>query len=112
MTFVLQVRKNPEKTSHRKRVPTGDQTRARCVPGAHATACFTAVVSFNKNDFISYYVESYKVFTLLKIVRKVEVYAILITRAMDFEHHKVQYINFDIKRREQRYLQEDPRYRI
>ena len=27
-TFVLQVRKNPEKTSPRKLVPTGDRTRA------------------------------------------------------------------------------------
>ena len=35
-TFVLQVRKNPEKTSPRKLVPTGDRTRARCVTGAHA----------------------------------------------------------------------------
>ena len=29
---------NPEKTSPRKLVPTGDRTRARCVTGAHATA--------------------------------------------------------------------------
>ena len=28
---------NPEKTSPRKLVPTGDRTRARCVTGAHAT---------------------------------------------------------------------------
>ena len=42
-TFVLQVRKNPEKTSPRKLVLTGDRTRARCVTGAHATAWPTAV---------------------------------------------------------------------
>ena len=42
-TFVLQVRKNPEKSSPRKLVPTGDRTRARCVTGAHATTCSTAV---------------------------------------------------------------------
>ena len=42
-TFVLQVRKNPEKTSPRKLVPTGDRTRARCVTGMHATAWPTAV---------------------------------------------------------------------
>ena len=34
---------NPEKTSPRKLVPTGDRTRARCVTGAHATALPTAV---------------------------------------------------------------------
>ena len=33
----------PRKTSPRKLVPTGVQTRARCVTGAHATACRTAV---------------------------------------------------------------------
>ena len=37
------MRKNPEKTSPRKLARTGDQTRARCVTGAHATACSTAV---------------------------------------------------------------------
>ena len=34
---------NPEKTSPRKLVPTGDRTRARCVTGAHAAAWPTAV---------------------------------------------------------------------
>ena len=34
---------NPEKTSPRKLVPTGDRTRARCVRSAHATTCSTAV---------------------------------------------------------------------
>ena len=34
---------NPEKTSPRKPVPTGDRTRARCVTSAHATTCSTAV---------------------------------------------------------------------
>ena len=34
---------NPEKTSSRKPVTTGNWTRARCVTGAHATACSTAV---------------------------------------------------------------------
>ena len=33
----------PRKTSPRKFVPTGDQTRARCVTAAHATAWPTAV---------------------------------------------------------------------
>ena len=42
-TFVLQVRKNPEKTSPRKPVPTWDRTRARGVTGAHAAAWRTAV---------------------------------------------------------------------
>ena len=39
----LNVRINPEKTSPRKLVPTGDRTRARCVTSAHATTCSTAV---------------------------------------------------------------------
>ena len=43
MTFVLQMRKNAEKTSPRQVVRTGDRTRARCVTGAHASACPTAV---------------------------------------------------------------------
>ena len=43
LTFVSQVRKNPEKTSPRKPVPTEDRTRARCVISAHATTCSTAV---------------------------------------------------------------------
>ena len=34
---------NPEKTSPRKIVPTGDRTRARWVTGAHATTWSTAV---------------------------------------------------------------------
>ena len=34
---------NPEKTSPRKHVPTGDRTRARCGTSAHATTCSTAV---------------------------------------------------------------------
>ena len=42
-TFVLQVRKNPEKTLSRKPVPTGDRTRARWMTSAHATTCSTAV---------------------------------------------------------------------
>ena len=44
----LQVKKNPEKTSPRKPVPTGDRNRARCVIGAHATACPTAVDALNE----------------------------------------------------------------
>ena len=44
---VLQVKKNPEKTSPGKLVPTGDRTRARCVTGAHATACSSAVDLFH-----------------------------------------------------------------
>ena len=37
--------KNPEKTSPRKHVPTGDRTRTRCVTSSHATTCPTAVDS-------------------------------------------------------------------
>ena len=48
-TFVLQVRKNPEKTSPRKPVPTGDRTRACCVTGAHAAASPTAVDVWRMN---------------------------------------------------------------
>ena len=33
----------PRKTSPRKLVPTVDRIRARCVTGAHATACSTVV---------------------------------------------------------------------
>ena len=33
---------NPRKTSPRKLVQSRDRTRARCVTGAHATACSTA----------------------------------------------------------------------
>ena len=43
LTFVLQVRKNPEKAPPRKLVPTGDQTQARCITSTHATTCSTAV---------------------------------------------------------------------
>ena len=35
--------KHQKKTSPKKPVPSGDQTRARCVTGAHATACSTAL---------------------------------------------------------------------
>ena len=34
---------NPEKTSARKLVPTGDRNRVRCLTGAHATARPTAM---------------------------------------------------------------------
>ena len=43
LTFVLQVKKNPEKTSPRKLVPTENRARARCVSGAHATTCHITV---------------------------------------------------------------------
>ena len=43
LTFVLQVRKNPEKISPKKLVPNEARTRARFVTGAHATACSIAV---------------------------------------------------------------------
>ena len=33
----------PRKTSPRELVPTRDRTRARCMTGAHATTCSTAV---------------------------------------------------------------------
>ena len=36
----------PRKTSPRKLFPTGDRIRARCVTGAHATVCPTAVTVF------------------------------------------------------------------
>ena len=49
MTFVLKVRKSPEKTSHWKPVPTGDRTRARRMTGAHATACSIAVDDDTEN---------------------------------------------------------------
>ena len=38
-----------KKTSPRKPVPTGDQTRARCMTGTHAAAWPTAVDSSNGN---------------------------------------------------------------
>ena len=41
LTFVLQARKIPEKTSSRESVPTGDGTRARCVTGAHVPQRWT-----------------------------------------------------------------------
>ena len=37
----------PRKTSPRKLVRTGDRTRARCVTGAHATSCSTAVDKYS-----------------------------------------------------------------
>ena len=40
----------PRKTSSREFVPTGDRTRARCVPSTHATACLTAVDYFFNDD--------------------------------------------------------------
>ena len=40
--------KNPEKTSPRKPVPTGDRTRARCVTSTRATTCSTAVCNIIK----------------------------------------------------------------
>ena len=46
LTFVLQILKTPEKSSPRNLVQIGDQTRDRCVTGAHATACSTAVDSY------------------------------------------------------------------
>ena len=46
---------NPEKTSPRKLVPTGDRTRARCVTGAHATAWPTAVDFSNVILLLYYY---------------------------------------------------------
>ena len=39
--------KKLRKTSPRKLLPTGDRTWARCVTGAHATACSTAVDSIS-----------------------------------------------------------------
>ena len=42
-SFVLQVRKNPEKTSSRKLVPNVDRTWARCMTGTHATTWYTEV---------------------------------------------------------------------
>ena len=39
--------KKPEKTSPRKLVPTGDRTLARCVTGANAPTCSTAVDPVN-----------------------------------------------------------------
>ena len=45
--------KTPKKTSPRKLVPTGDQTWAHCVTGAHTTTWPTAVDSV-KNDGVLY----------------------------------------------------------
>ena len=63
-TFVLQVRKNPEKNSPMRLVPTEDWTRARCVTDAYASASSTAVwrcsncckirLQFFKMDFDSF----------------------------------------------------------
>ena len=47
----------PRKTSPRKLVPTGDRTRARCMTGAHAIACTTAMNNYNHN-FNKYTVSS------------------------------------------------------
>ena len=43
------------KNSLRKLVPTGDRTRARCVTGAHATACYTSVdlLSLNNRKYVN-----------------------------------------------------------
>ena len=46
----LMVRKNPEKTSPRKLVPTGDQTQAHCVTGEHAITWSTVVDDFKINN--------------------------------------------------------------
>ena len=46
---------NLEKTSPRKLVPTRNRTRARCVTGAHATACPTAL-GRSIVDFISMHI--------------------------------------------------------
>ena len=43
LDICLTDEENPEKTSPRKPVPTGDQTRARCVTDAHAAVWPTAV---------------------------------------------------------------------
>ena len=43
---------NPEKTSPRKVVPTGVRNPARCVTGAHSTACPTAVDFYFNNLII------------------------------------------------------------
>ena len=47
----LTGKENPEKTSPRKLVPTGDRTRTRCVTSAHATACSTAVDCMRSNGY-------------------------------------------------------------
>ena len=57
-TFVWQVKKNPEKTSPRKPVPTWDRTRARCVTGAHATAWPTVVDTYIHHAYLHTYMHS------------------------------------------------------
>ena len=52
--------KPPNKTSHRKLIPTGDRTRARCLIGANATACSTAV---NGNMIIKKFIK-YEVYNI------------------------------------------------
>ena len=75
LIFVLQVSKNPEKTTPRKPVSTGDWTRVRCVTGAHATACSTAanLNSLNEQktpghvlEFLCSFEEFYVTYTLKK----------------------------------------------
>ena len=41
------MRKNPEKILTQETCPDRDRTRARCVTGAHTTACPTAVDIFS-----------------------------------------------------------------
>ena len=43
----------PRKISHRKLIPTGDRTRARCVTGEHATAWPTAVDNESRKMHLS-----------------------------------------------------------
>ena len=49
----------PRKNSPRKLVPTGDRTRARCVTGAHATGCSTAVDWVDTLNSLISYLEKY-----------------------------------------------------
>ena len=61
----LTVRKKPQKTSHRKLVPTGDRMRARCMTGAHAIACSLAVDQMGKHR-LKLLNEQRKVYNLTK----------------------------------------------
>ena len=53
---------NPEKTSPRKLLRTGDETQARCITGAQGTACSTAVDTINKLLGCNIFIENFRMF--------------------------------------------------
>ena len=69
------MRKNPEKTSPRKLIPTGDRTRARCMTSARATTWPRRWTSFGLKicmggEFHSELVSVYQWFGSIEPVRK------------------------------------------